>query len=401
MNTKATDVGLYIHVAFCKTICPYCDFNTYAGIAGLIPRYLSSLATQCASLSRAIPSGIDNIRNERLEIATIFFGGGTPSLIPAGDLERVLQAIGRSAKIEPQVEVTLEANPNDISDIYLRGLREIGVNRLSIGVQSFDDRMLKILGRRHDASSAEGAFESARIAGFDNVSLDLMFGLPGQSVERWRQSLSRAIRLQPEHLSLYNLTIEESTPFHQWAAQGKIIPPTQDAQADMYEVAMDVLDACGYFQYEISNWARRDRKDYRSRHNLRYWRNQPYIGLGAGAHSYYSGSRFSSVSDPHQYVELVESDRSTIDWIEAIDLNLEMAETAMLGLRLNEGLSQLEFHRRFGRPIVDVFPQVVERCVDLRLLTVNDDSVRLTRRGRMLGNEVFASFLSQGAAKPA
>lgn len=399
MNAKATDVGLYLHIAFCKTKCPYCDFNTYAGIAGLIPRYLESLASQCTSLSQAVPASIES--HERIDFATIFFGGGTPSLLPADDLGHVLGRIGRTASTDPGPEITLEANPNDISSHYLRALRDVGFNRLSIGVQSFDDRMLGILGRRHDARSAVNALESARVAGFDNVSIDLMFGLPGQAVEQWRQTLSKAIALQPEHLSLYNLTVEEGTPFHEWEALGKIALPTQDVQADMYEIAMDVLDASGYFQYEISNWARRGPEDYRSRHNIRYWRNEPYIGLGAGAHSYYSGLRFSSVRDPRRYVELVESGRSTVDWIEKIDDGLEMAETAMLGLRLNEGLNQREFYRRFGRRIVDVFPQAIGRCVELGLLTAGDDRIRLTRRGRMLGNEVFASFLSRGAAQPA
>ena len=401
MNAKASDVGLYLHIAFCKTKCPYCDFNTYSGMAGLIPRYLRSLAAQCASLSSAIPASIESSQNGRIDVATIFFGGGTPSLVPAEDLERILSAIGGSAKTDSRAEITLEANPNDISAPYLRELRNVGFNRLSIGVQSFDDRMLSILGRRHDARSAVDAFESARVAGFDNVSLDLMFGLPGQSVEHWRRTLSKAIALRPEHLSLYNLTLEEGTPFHEWEALGKIALPIPDDQADMYEIAMDVLDARGYLQYEISNWARRDREDYRSRHNLRYWRNEPYIGLGAGAHSYYSGLRFSSVLDPRRYVELVESGRSTIDWIDNIDPGLEMAETAMLGLRLNDGLDQREFHRRFGRRLADVFPQAMERSVELGLVTANDDRVRLTRRGRMLGNEVFASFISQGAAQPA
>ncbi len=401
MNAKATEVGLYLHIAFCKTKCPYCDFNTYAGMAGLIPRYLGALATQCASLWRAIPASIDDSEKERIEVATIFFGGGTPSLVPVEDLERILCAIGGSANVDPRAEVTLEANPNDVSPPYLRGLRQIGFNRLSIGIQSFDDRMLDVLGRRHDANSAVSAFESARVAGFDNVSIDLMFGLPGQTVELWRKTLSKAIALRPEHLSLYNLTIEEGTPFHEWEAQGKISLPTNDAHADMYEIAMDVLAAGGYEQYEISNWARRDRADFRSRHNLRYWRNEPYIGLGAGAHSYYADLRFSNLRDPRRYVEMVESRTSTIDWIERIDPGLEMAETAMLGLRLNDGLSQGEFLRRFGRLIIDVFPEAMARSVELGLVTANDDRVRLTRRGRMLGNEVFASFLSRGTALPA
>lgn len=401
MNAKATDVGLYLHIAFCETKCHYCDFNTYAGMADLIPRYLRSLAAQCASLPQAVPASIESPGNRRFEISTIFFGGGTPSLVPAEDLERILGAIGGSAAIDPQLEITLEANPNDVFREYLRRLREIGFNRLSVGVQSFDDRMLRVLGRRHDAESAVNAFEWARAAGFDNVSLDLMFGLPGQSVDHWRQTLREATRLQPEHLSLYNLTLEESTPFHEWEARGTITLPTQDEQAEMYEIAMDVLDDSDYSQYEISNWARRDREDYRSRHNLRYWRNEPYIGLGAGAHSYYSGLRFSMVRDPRRYVELVESGGPAVDWTENIDPGLEMAETAMLGLRLNEGLSQREFHRRFGRRIVDVFPQAMERCVEGGLVTADDDRVRLTRRGRMLGNEVFASFLARGAAQPA
>ena len=401
MNSEATDVGLYLHIAFCETKCHYCDFNTYAGMAGLIPRYLGSLACQCKTLSRAMPASARHAWNGRIEVATIFFGGGTPSLLPAEDLERVLCAIGNSARVDHEAEITLEANPNDISTAYLRGLRGLGFNRLSIGVQSFDDRMLNMLGRRHDARAGREAFESAREAGFDNVSLDLMFGLPEQKDGQWRQTLSKAIELQPEHLSLYNLTLEEGTPFHEWEALGKIALPTHDDQADMYETAMEVLEARGYVQYEISNWARRDREDYRSRHNLRYWRNEPYIGLGAGAHSYFSGVRYSNVRDPRRFADLVESGKSTIEWMETIDESLEMAETAMLGLRLNDGLSQREFHGRFGRRIVDEFPEAMERCVDLGLVSADEDRVKLTRRGRMLGNEVFASFLSRGEAQPA
>ncbi|HLZ09573.1 MAG TPA: radical SAM family heme chaperone HemW, partial [Chloroflexota bacterium] len=282
------DVGLYVHVAFCKTKCFYCDFNTYAGLGHLIDDYVNAVVTEIGRLPPELP---EIPAHDPFRIGSIFLGGGTPSLLTPNQMGRILDA-AREWDVSSGAEITIEANPDDLSIDYLRTIRQIGVNRLSIGVQSFDDRLLRKLGRRHGAAKAIAAFDLTRRAGFDNVSLDLMFALPGQTLRLWEETVARAIALEPDHLSLYNLTVESGTPFGDWAAAGKLSVPDDDASADMYEVAMDRLGNAGYRHYEISNWARLDGgRDLRGHHNLRYWRNQPYFGIGAGAHSSCAGYR--------------------------------------------------------------------------------------------------------------
>jgi len=267
------------------------------------------------------------------------------------------------------------------------------VNRLSLGVQSFDNRMLRRLGRRHDSATAVRAFWQAREAGFDNLSIDLMFGLPEQSLEHWCDTLDRALVLTPDHLSLYNLTIESSTPFGTWAEAGRLTVPDDDAAADMYQAAIDRLGAAGYRQYEISNWARHDRFDYRAQHNLRYWRNQPYFGVGAGAHSSFDGYRYANLLAPREYLKRVEMGESPVDSVEEIDRALAMAETMILGLRLDEGVDVDGFHERFGCAPDDVFRSQLAELVDADLIVAEGRTIRLTLRGRFLGNEVFCRFL--------
>ncbi|MGH2459924.1 MAG: radical SAM family heme chaperone HemW [Chloroflexota bacterium] len=385
------DVGLYVHVAFCQSICYYCDFNTYAGLSPLIPRYVAALAEEIAALPTRLP-GEPPLPSPDLRVGSVFFGGGTPSLLAPAQVAAVL-ASARRWPIAKDAEVTLEANPGDLSVDRLRALREAGVNRLSLGVQSFDDRMLRRLGRRHDAATARRAFRQAREAGFANLSIDLMFGLPEQSLDHWRGTLDRALALKPDHLSLYNLTIESGTPFGTWSASGKLTVPDDDAAADMYQAAIDRLGAEGYRQYEISNWARVDQIDYRAQHNLRYWRNQPYFGVGAGAHSSFGGYRYANLRRPLEYVKRVEAGESPVDSLETIDPTLAMAETMILGLRLDEGVDVDGFGARFGRGPGDVFPGQLTELTDLGLLAIEGRQIRLTLRGRFLGNEVFCRFL--------
>lgn len=389
--SDAIDVGIYVHVAFCRTKCFYCDFNTYAGLGRLIPSYVAALTREIASLPHARPDV--GLAPSAFRVGSIFFGGGTPSLLPPEDLLQVLDA-ARRWPLAPGAEVTIEANPDDRSLDYYRTIREAGVNRLSLGVQSFDDAALRRLGRRHDARDAEEAARLARRAGFDNLNLDLMFALPEQSLEQWRDSVDRAIALGPEHLSLYNLTIEPDTPFGAWQAAGQLTVPDDDLAADMYELAIDRLAAAGYQHYEISNWARQDAtRDLRAQHNLRYWRNQPYFGVGAGAHSYFGGSRYANLRAPAQYVARVDRGESTVESAEPIDRAREMAETMMLGLRLAEGVSVAAFRQRFGVEPDDVYRDVLVELADYGLVTAVDGVIRLTERGRFLGNEVFVRFV--------
>lgn len=391
---RAVEVGLYVHVAFCRTKCFYCDFNAYAGLDHLIDDYVRALAAEITCLPPALP-GVGRLGAIPFRIGSVFFGGGTPSLVSGDQVKAVLNA----AATWPTVaggEVSLEANPCDLSLAYLQEIREAGVNRLSLGVQSFDDAMLRRLGRRHDVAMARNAFAQARAAGFDNVSIDLMFGLPGQTLSHWQTTLEHALALQPDHLSLYNLTIEPDTPFGTWAAAGKLVVPDDDAAADMYQAAIDRLGDAGYDQYEISNWSRRDlHRDFRAQHNLRYWRNLPYFGVGAGAHSSFGGFRYANVCAPLGYVARARADESVVEECERINPELEMGETMMLGLRLAEGIDVSRFQQRFGCSPRDVYGSTLIELEGLGLLALDDGRIRLTMRGRFLGNEVFCRFLPE------
>ncbi len=393
--------GLYVHIPFCQTKCPYCDFNTYARIEDLIPGYVDALQTEI-SLWGAL------LHHPPLE--TVFFGGGTPSYLPADRIVAILEAIREAFSVSVDAEISLEANPGDLTPAKLSALRRVGVNRLSIGVQSLDDKLLETLGRRHSAADARGSYHAAVDAGFDNVSIDLMYGLPYQTLSGWRDTLDGIISLGPPHVSMYCLTLEQGTPLAQWVQLGKVPEPDPDLAADMYEMAEELMGQHGYRHYEISNWAK---PGFPSRHNLIYWRNRPFLGVGPGAHSYLGGFRFANLKSPREYIERLECGRPfpkasghvaeriasvpVVDTVEAIGLRLEMAETMMMGLRLDTGIISEDFARRFGRSPAEAYPDDVADLAALGLLEKSDGALKLTSRGRMLGNEVFSRFL---AAEP-
>jgi oxygen-independent coproporphyrinogen-3 oxidase len=385
-------VGLYLHIPFCTAKCGYCDFNSYANHEHLIPSYAESLVKEAQLWARALRGR---------PVQTVFFGGGTPSLNPLPEMVRILDGLRTAFTIAPDAEVSLEANPGSLSEEYLRGLREIGFNRLSIGVQSFDDDELVALDRIHTADDAREAFAAARAARFDNVNVDLIYGLPEQPISAWQRTLEQALSLGPEHLSLYALTIEEGTPLARDVARGRVRPPDPDAQADQYEYTQDRLAAAGYEHYEISNWARPGR---RCAHNLVYWQNREYLGLGAGAHSFVDGQRFSTVLLPNRYAELVDASSTDVDGRmqhviagETITPVLAMADTMILGLRLTEGVSAQAFERRHGRAVDDVFGALLREFEGYGIVERTPTHVRLTRRGRLLSNELFQRLLPEPA----
>ena len=393
----SSPISLYVHIPFCETKCPYCDFNTYAAIEPLMPAYVSALRAEIALWGRLLDSP---------RVDTVFFGGGTPSYLPADDIRSVMQTIRDAFTLAPDAEVTLEANPGDFSTPKLAAYLDCGVNRLSIGVQSFDDSLLKTLGRRHTAADAAHAYRQATDAGFDNISIDLMYGLPYQRIEQWQSTLAKTLEITPPHISMYCLTLEGGTPMEQWVEQGSMPTPDTDIAADMYLMAQDEMRRAGYRHYEISNWSM---PDMRSRHNLTYWRNMPYLGVGPGAHSYLAQSRFSAIKSPREYtrrMQAVPDDAcdSTIrakiasvpvvNDIERIDTTLEMAETMMLGLRLDDGIRIADFTERFGAPPSQFYADTITELERMELLHTQDDALRLTHRGRMLGNEVFSRFFA-------
>ena len=392
-------MGLYVHVPFCKTKCPYCDFNTYQGIENLIEPFLPAITSEitCWGDALAYPP-----------VKSVFFGGGTPSYLPQGDIERILVAIQSSFQVDPAAEISIEANPGDLDEAACAGILNQGVNRLSIGVQSLDNDLLNLLGRRHQASEAVSAFQSARQAGFDNVNLDLMYGLPNQSMEQWQKTLSSLIELTPEHISLYALTIEEGTPMHRWAAEGKIPEPDSDLAADMYQHAREVLAEAGYHHYEISNWSLPDRA---CEHNLVYWENGPYLGVGPGAHSRLGDYRFWTVLSPRDYntkaatwadsgvqplADLVETALQGIPTLggwEHLSLETTCSETMFLGLRLLDGLNLSEASAIAGTDLAKKFETPIQECLNLGLLEQDGDCLKLTMQTYLVANQVFTRFL--------
>jgi len=320
---------------------------------------------------------------ERSCAGTIYFGGGTPSLLRSEHLERILTACRAAFRVTGDAEITIEANPGTVGEDGLWAMRRLGINRLSLGVQSFDDDMLRVLDRLHNADQAREAHAAARRAGFDNVSLDFMYGLPGQTLDHWRATLAQAIALTPEHLSLYALTLEEHTPMAQRVAAGQLAVPDEDTVADMYALAEDVLDEAGYLHYEISNWA--SSQATVARHNSLYWRRQPYLGFGAGAHSFDGARRSSNALHPRAYTEHIQAGQPAQAESEEITPDMARAETMFLGLRLlQEGVSAEE---------CAMYAQHVDDLIGLGLLERACGRVRLTRRGRLLSNRVFVRFL--------
>jgi oxygen-independent coproporphyrinogen-3 oxidase len=384
--------SLYLHIPFCRHRCAYCDFNTYAGQEESIPVYVDALCREIQLIGKNAP--------ERLALHTIFFGGGTPSLLNPRQFEAVLKTISDHFDML-DLETTIEANSGTVSLSDLRDLHSLGINRISFGVQSANPSELRMLERAHTYFDVIDAVTWARKAGFDNLSLDLIYGLPLQTLDDWSASVNLILGLAPEHLSLYALTMEHGTPFGRWAARGLIPTPDPDLAADMYEWAAETLESAGYQQYEISNWAK---PGLECRHNLQYWRGLPYLAVGAGAHGYVSGYRYSNVLRIKTYIDRLNEEPSggypfpftpaTVNH-HCQSLQDDMGEFMMTGLRLTrEGVSVKTFHERFGQELDTVFGKEIGDLIRLGLLEWQAQCLVLTHRGRLLGNRVFAQFVT-------
>lgn len=389
--------SLYLHIPFCRRRCGYCDFNTYAGQGAQIPAYVTALCRELRGVAQAA--------GENLRVHTVYFGGGTPSLLEPDQVARILAEIRAGFDLQADAEITLEANPGTVTQEGLCALRAAGVNRISLGMQSALPAELATLDRQHHPGDVGQAVGWARKAGINNLSLDLIYGIPGQTLPGWQASLEAALELRPQHLSLYSLTLEPGTPLQRRVAGGQVASPEDDLAADQYELAMDQLAAAGYEQYEISNWARRNAAGELlcSRHNLQYWLGEPYLGLGAGAHGYAGGFRTANVLRIGTYLNrMVKDTREVFPFSPAnasrvaIDRKNAMQETMMVGLRLTQvGVSRERFLERFGVEMESVFGPEIDLLTQQGLLewSGGHESLRLTRRGRLLGNRVFREFV--------
>ncbi len=379
-------LSLYIHYPFCLKKCRYCAFNSVSDAPCSPDEYLAGLLTELEQRCEMPEKGS--------AAGTLYFGGGTPSLLEPSQVARIIEAAAKYYALAADAEITLECNPGAVTSGKLAAFRAAGVNRLSLGVQSFDDEFLAVLGRAHSAAETMGAFRTAREAGFDNIGIDLIHSLPGQSLAQWQRELSQACDLNPEHLSVYGLSIEEGTPFALLEEKGALLLPDEEESACMYELAAKVLAAHGYEQYEIANFAR---PGFRSRHNSGYWLRRSYLGFGAGAHSFLrrpeAGLRFSNTEKVEDYLALVG--RGCLPTVESRNLTREeaMAECLFLGLRLTEGVSLEHFREEFSLSIQEAFGAA---CADLfagGLLEMRDGFVRLTGKARILSNQVFVRFI--------
>ena len=377
MRGEIGGVGLYIHIPFCVAKCAYCDFNSYSTLGWLMESY--ERAVRC-ELERAFASW-------QFTAETLYLGGGTPTVMPAESLTAMVDLVRSHS--EHLAEITVEANPGTVTLDQLRTLRKSGVNRISLGVQSMDDNELAVLGRIHNCRSAMQSVQLVRDAGFDNLNIDLIFGLPGQSVRSWANTLEKTVSLGPEHISLYALTVEPGTHLYDLIRDGSLPAVDEDLSAEMYTLAEEFLAKAGYEHYEISNWALPARQ---CRHNLIYWHNLPYLGMGAGAWSYWQGQRWSNIRDPREYVARALNGESLVEESECASRSQEISETLILGLRLMDGVPKESFRQRFGIELCELYGQEIAYLVQADLLEDTDDCIRLTKRGRLLGNEVFARF---------
>ncbi|BDE06141.1 coproporphyrinogen III oxidase [Vulcanimicrobium alpinum] len=370
--------GVYVHLPFCPYLCPYCDFAKWAWDDARAERYLRALH---AEIDAAPP----------VRARTLFFGGGTPTLYGAAEIAAIVARVRERFALAAGAEVTAEANPDPALVEKIPGLIAGGVNRLSIGVQSFDARELRVLGRRHTAGDVRRAVAAARAAGVASLSLDLIFGVPGQSVADWERSLDAALALDVDHLSCYGLTVEEGTPYAAWFARDPSAFADDTREAELYALAIERLGAAGYEQYEISNWAR---PGHRSGHNQIYWRNEPYLGLGVSAASYLDGVRSTHARDLEVYCTAALAGATIPGEFERLEGAAQAGEAIMLALRTAEGVDAVAFRERYGLDVEERYGTTIDELAAAGMLERAGTSVRLTARGRFVANDVCGAFLA-------
>lgn len=391
MTPKSNPLAIYLHVPFCHVRCTYCAFNTFTNLDHLVEPFVEALIREIHFAAAGKPDQA---------VGSIFFGGGTPSVLSPEQFERIMHALNQGFHIQSDAEISLEANPSDVHRDYLAALRTVGFNRISIGMQSAIESELVLFNRRHDNDAVVRAVSAARRAGFDNLNLDLIYGIPHQTTENWDATLRQMLALKPEHVSLYALTLEDNTPMKTWVEKGRLPAPDDDLAADMYDMATDQLGAAGYNQYEISNWAK---SDHECRHNLQYWRSLPYLGLGPGAHGFADRVRYSVILSPHRYIKVLqEAEESPEPYprtpvtAEATLLHPkdEIVEVLLMGLRLtNEGIHRETFRQRFGMDVLDAHGDVIRKYAAHGLMSIDDERILITQSGRLLSSMIFRELV--------
>ncbi|HHW48159.1 MAG TPA: oxygen-independent coproporphyrinogen III oxidase [Clostridiaceae bacterium] len=383
MQTQKNDntLGLYIHIPFCKSKCYYCDFFSFAGREDIIYPYFQALKNEIESYKGILGN---------YKIGTVYIGGGTPSVVDANCIRELINNCRKHFNIEPGAEISIEANPGTLSFDKLATYLDTGINRLSIGMQAWQDRLLESIGRIHRSGEFIENFELARKAGFTNINVDLIFGLPGQTFDDWTETVDNVAELKPSHISCYSLKIEEGTVFGDMLGEGRLKPVEDELDRQMYHFAIDRLAGHGFRHYEISNFSK---PGFECKHNLVYWEGRQYIGLGAGAHSYFNGKRYNNTYDLNNYINCAAKNQFHRENIEEIDINGQISEYIILGLRLIRGVDVDKFKMKFETDVFDLFGKQIDRLISRGLIEFNERTLRLTKLGLDLANQVFIEFL--------
>ena len=370
--------GIYIHIPFCKQACYYCDFH--------FSTHQETRTELVQAILKELKLQQDYLKGEVIQ--TIYFGGGTPSVLDAGELQSILDSIRSLHQVAERAEITLEANPDDLNFSKLKELSALGINRLSIGIQSFHPEVLTFLNRVHDAPGAIKSFQHAREAGFSNISIDLIYGIPDETENQWTEDIRQAIALQPDHISCYSLTIEPKTVFGKWSATGKLKPVDDDVAARHLEILMDQLEQNGFEHYEISNFAR---PGFQSRHNSSYWRQEKYLGIGPSAHSYNGTSRQYNIHNNNLYIKSLKNDAIPFEREELSAEDL-INEYILTTLRTNWGTDLKRIKQDFGYDLLNKNAEYLSKIFSDRLAVLENDVLRLTRAGKLLADKISSDL---------
>lgn len=374
-------IGLYIHIPFCLKKCHYCDFASYAGRMEILPAYLRSIETELDMQARRWPDRM---------VETVFIGGGTPSVLLPGDYQALMGAVRRNFQVSASAEISLESNPGTVTAEKAEAMRSAGINRISIGVQAAQDQLLHAMGRIHRQADAVEAVGHFKKAGFSNINLDLMFGLPGQSAEMWRASLAFAVSLRVTHLSCYSLAIEANTPWGVMLREGRITPATDELDRFLYHEACSLLAKEGFIHYELSNFAK---PGFSCRHNLVYWKYGDYLGTGAAAHSLMDGLRFANTADPDEYMRSMDAGIPFLSESAMLSRKEALSERMLMGMRLMEGVRLDQVSEEFGLDVAECFAGEIGALLRGGLVSLEDTVLRLTEKGYDLANQVFLAFV--------
>ena len=389
---KTKNVGIYIHIPFCKKKCEYCDFKSYSGKEELIDEYIKWLKYEIKEVGEGNRLDYENGMDDLAIVKTVYIGGGTPSIINSKYITEILDEVRKSYVVENDAEITIEVNPGTVNKEKLITYKNSGVNRLSIGLQETHDNLLRELGRIHSFNDFLSTYNLARDIGFNNINVDLMLGIPNQSIDDLKENLDIVINLNPEHISVYSLIIEEGTSFYDKLNKNEIILPNDEMERKMYWLTKEKLEIAGYVHYEISNFAK---KGYESKHNLSCWNQEEYIGFGVSAHSYTNNVRYSNIDTIEEYIANFENDNETDNFVfhEKQNKESKMREFMMLGLRKLEGVSIQDFKNKFGKNPIYIYKNEIEKLINETLISIDGDAIKLTNKGLDLANLVWEEFV--------